>query len=50
MNVGATFQRAIDIAFIGEKGKFEFIDLDDITVFLKSNKENYNHLKKVFLK
>jgi ribonuclease HI len=33
MNAGATFQRAMDIAFIGERDKFVVIYLDDITVF-----------------
>jgi hypothetical protein len=50
MNVGATFQRAMDIAFIGEKDKFVVIYLDEIIVFSQSNKEHYDHLKKVFLK
>jgi hypothetical protein len=50
MNAGATFQRAMDIAFIGEKEKFVVIYLDDITVFSRSDKEHYHHLKKVFLK
>jgi hypothetical protein len=50
MNVGATFQRAMDIAFIGEKDKFIVIYLYDITIFSKFDKEHYDHLKKVFLK
>jgi hypothetical protein len=33
MNAGATFQRAMDIAFIGEKDRFVVIYLDDIIVF-----------------
>ena len=33
MDTGATFQRAMDIAFVGEKDKFVVIYLDDITVF-----------------
>jgi hypothetical protein len=33
MNARATFQQAMDIAFIGEKDKFVVIYLDDITVF-----------------
>jgi ribonuclease HI len=48
MNAGATFQRAMDIAFIGEKDKFVVIYLDDITVFSKTDKEHRYHLKKVF--
>jgi hypothetical protein len=50
MNAGETFQRAMDIAFIGEKDKFVVIYLDDITVFSKSDQEHYHHLEKVFLK
>jgi hypothetical protein len=50
MNVGATFQRAMDIAFIGEKDKFVVIYLDDITMFSQNDKEHYQYLKKVFLK
>jgi hypothetical protein len=33
MNARETFQRAMDIAFIGEKDKFMVIYLDDIIVF-----------------
>ena len=50
MNVGATFPRAMDIAFIGEKDQFVVIYLDDITVFSRSNKEHCYHLRKVFSK
>jgi hypothetical protein len=50
MNAGATFQRAMDIAFIGEKDKFVVIYLDDITIFSKSDVEHRRHLRKVFLK
>jgi hypothetical protein len=50
MNAGATFQRAMDIDFIGEKNKFVVIYLDDITVFSKTDKEHCYHLKRVFLK
>jgi hypothetical protein len=50
MNVGATFQRAMDIAFVGEKDKFMVIYLDDITIFLKSDDEHLHHLKQTFKK
>jgi hypothetical protein len=50
MNAGATFQRAMDIAFIGEKDRFVVVYMDDITVFSKSDREHYCHLRKVFLK
>jgi len=49
MNAGATFQRAMDISFIGEKEKFVVIYLDDIIIFLRSDKEHYHHLKKFYL-
>ena len=50
MNVGATFQRAMDIAFVGERDKFVVIYLDDITVFSQSDDEHLKHLKQNFLK
>jgi hypothetical protein len=50
MNVGATFQRAMDMAFIGEKYQFVVIYLDDIIVFSRSDMEHCCHLRKVFLK
>ena len=36
MNVGDTFQREMDIAFISERDKFVIIYLDDLTVFSNS--------------
>ena len=45
MNTGATFQRAVDIAFAGERDKFVVIYLDDIAVFSKSDEEHLMHLK-----
>jgi len=50
MNAGETFQRAMDIAFIGERDKFVVIYMDDITVFSKLDREHHEHLKRVFLK
>jgi hypothetical protein len=50
MNAGATFQRAMDIDFIGEKDRFVVIYLDDIIVFSKTDEEHRCHLKKVFQK
>ena len=50
MNVGATFQRAMDIAFVGERDKFVVIYLDDIAVFSQSDDEHLKHLKQTFLK
>ena len=50
MNVGATFQRAMDISFVGEKDKFVLIYLDDIIVYSSSHQDHLLHLKKVLLK
>jgi hypothetical protein len=50
MKVRENFQRAMDIAFIGEKYKFVVIYLDDITMYSHSDKEHCGHLRKVFLK
>ena len=47
-NVGATFQRAMDIAFMGQVNKYVVIYLDDITVFSKSDQKHLKHLMKVF--
>jgi hypothetical protein len=40
MNVGATFQRDMDIEFTEEKDKFIMIYLDDITVYSDSDKKH----------
>jgi ribonuclease HI len=50
MNAGETFQRAMDIAFMGERDKFVVIYLDDLTVFSKSDAEHLVHLKQTFEK
>ena len=48
MNVGATFQRAMDIAFVGLKDKFVLIYLDDLTVYSNSYEKHLQHLRRVF--
>jgi hypothetical protein len=50
MNAGATFQRAMDIAFIGEKDRFVVVYVDDITIFSTSDEEHLQQLKKTFEK
>jgi len=50
MNAGATFQRDMDIAFVGEKDKFMVIYLDDITIFSRYDDEHLQHLKQIFQK
>jgi hypothetical protein len=50
MNAGATFQRAMDIAFVEESGKFIVVYLDDVTVFSRSDDEHLRHLRRVFEK
>ena len=50
MNAGDTFQRAMDIDFIGEIGKFVVIYMDNITVYSRSDSEHIHHLEKNFIK
>jgi ribonuclease HI len=50
MNAEATFQRAMDITFVGERDKFVVIYLDDLTVFSKSDEDHIIHLKQTFEK
>ena len=49
-NAGATFQRAMDIAFAEEIRDFLVIYLDDLTPFSKSDQEHLKHLRQIFLK
>ena len=49
-NAGATFQRAMDIAFAKEIHDFLVIYLDDLTVFSKTDQEHLDHLRQVFIK
>jgi hypothetical protein len=50
MNVGATFQRAMDIDFVEETRRFILIYLDDVTVYSKYDEEKIFHLRHVFEK
>ena len=50
MNTGATFQRAMDIAFAKEIHDFLVVYQDDITVFSKFDNEHLDHLRRVFTK
>ena len=48
INAGATFQRAMDIAFRGLIGRSAVVYLDDITIFSKRREEHAFHLKADF--
>eukprot|EP00253_Pinus_taeda_P017583 PITA_17583 len=50
MNVGGTFQRAMDIAFAEDKDKSVVVYLDDITVFSKREEDHLKHLEIILLK
>eukprot|EP00253_Pinus_taeda_P014471 PITA_14471 len=50
MNAGATFQRAMDIAFAEEKDKSVVVYLDDITVFSKGEEDHLKHLETILMK
>ena len=47
-NAGATFQRAMDLAFMGKTSEFIVVYLDDLTVFSDSDENHLKHLSKVF--
>ncbi|KAH9303500.1 hypothetical protein KI387_043862 [Taxus chinensis] len=47
-NAGATFQRAMDMAFKGLINKIVLVYLDDITIFSKNAADHFFHLRKVF--
>ena len=47
-NVGATFQREMDMEFANEKDVFLVVYLDDLTVFSNSDEEHLYHLKIFF--
>eukprot|EP00253_Pinus_taeda_P028554 PITA_28554 len=48
-NAGATFQRAMDIAFAKEIHDLLVVYLDDLTPFSKSDQEHLKHLRKIFM-
>eukprot|EP00253_Pinus_taeda_P027329 PITA_27329 len=48
INAGATFQRAMDIAFRGLINKFVVIYLDDITAYSKTRSNHLRDLKQIF--
>ena len=50
MNVGATFQQDMDIAFTDEKDIILVIYLEDITVLSKYDEEHVTHLLRTFKK
>lgn len=47
VNVGETFQRAIDIEFRGLINKIVVVYLDDITIYSKKRKIHYHDLKQI---
>lgn len=47
-NVGATFQRAMDLAFRELINQIILIYLDDLTVFSKHKEDQFDHLELVF--
>jgi hypothetical protein len=47
INIGATFQREMDISFHGLINQSVMVYLDDVTVFSKNNKYHLSHLRVV---
>jgi hypothetical protein len=50
INAGATFQRAMDIAFRGLINQSIVVYLDDVTVFSKNKNDHLTHLRAVLLR
>ena len=48
INAGATFQRAMDIAFHGLIGYSVVVYLDDVMIFSKKREEHAFHLRQIF--
>jgi hypothetical protein len=48
INVGATFQRAMDVDFRGLINKCVVVYLDDVTVYSKNREEHIQHLTQIF--
>lgn len=48
INTGATFQRAMDIAFKGLLNKTIVFYLDDITVYSKNRNSHLQNLRQIF--
>jgi len=48
INVGATFQRAMDITYWGLIGHSIVVHIDDVIVFLNQKFDHIRHLKKIF--
>ena len=48
INVGATFQRAMDAAFKGMINHSVVVYLDDVTIFSKKRSDHISHLRKLF--
>ena len=49
INVGATFQRAMDVAFHEYINKFMVVYQDDIIAYSKKVEDHCKHLKKIFV-
>ena len=48
INAGATFQRAMDIAFRGLIGRSVVVYLENVMIFSKKREEHVFHLKQIF--
>ena len=49
-NVGATFQRIMDVEFADFKDKFMVIYQDDLTAYSTEAKDHCQHLEKIFIR
>jgi len=49
-NVGATFKRALDVAFVELINKIMIVYQDDVSAYLKRAKDHCAHLEQIFIK
>jgi hypothetical protein len=49
INTGVTFQREMDIAFVGKKDRFIVIYLDDMTIFSNIDEDHIKNLRHTLL-
>lgn len=50
MNVGATFQRVMDVAFTGYVNEFIVVYQDDVTMFSRQRGDHLQHLEKMLIR
>lgn len=50
MNVGANFQKTMDVTFSGYINDFIFVYQDDVIVFSRKRSDHLQHLEKILIR